>query len=585
MGSQTVTVSPCLHERRPDAAMAGAVKRNDRGALTLADGMIVPGASDLTLNADGRVLARLAMALGAADIGGDLSDSERRLLEESRATFSIPSSSVDDLRHAIQAGHDPLGAWFLRMRSPVARRRTGAFYTPSALVEPMVDWVLSQDPDRLVDPGSGSGRFVACAVRRNRSLPVIAVDLDPLATILTRATLATLGAEAATVINGDYTTFDLPPIAGRTAFVGNPPYVRHHDLSPEAKAWAVAAGRQLGHDVSTLAGLHVHFFLATALRARPGDVGCFVTSAEWLDVNYGAIVRHLLLNGLGGRALHLIDPRAVPFEDAMTTAVITCFRVGAAPQSMRVRCVAQPEELRDLANGQEVSWSTLEQARRWTPLILEREAGSAPGDTVPLRTLARVHRGVVTGANSFFVLTRERARALGIEEWCRPALTSAEEILHSNGIVRDGPERRLLLDVPPDVDRGAHPRLDAYLRSGEASSDGKQPVAERYIPSHRRPWWYLGRTTPPPVVASYMARQAPVFALNPDGLAIINIAHGIYPTENLNPPQLADFVAALNAARDSFIGRGRTYHGGLEKFEPREMEALLVPIPNLRRRG
>jgi hypothetical protein len=74
-----------------------------------------------------------------------------------------------------------------------------------------------------------------------------------------------------------------------------------------------------------------------------------------------------------------------------------------------------------------------------------------------------------------------------------------------------------------------------------------------------------------------MARQAPTFALNPDGLVIVNIAHGIYPRHHRTPEQLTALVEALNHARATFRGNGRTYHGGLEKFEPREMESLLVP--------
>jgi hypothetical protein len=40
--------------------------------------------------------------------------------------------------------------------------------------------------------------------------------------------------------------------------------------------------------------------------------------------------------------------------------------------------------------------------------------------------------------------------------------------------------------------------------------------------------------------------------------------------------ELQRLVAHLNEVRHSFRGRGRTYQGGLEKFEPREMEALPV---------
>ncbi len=75
-------------------------------------------------------------------------------------------------------------------------------------------------------------------------------------------------------------------------------------------------------------------------------------------------------------------------------------------------------------------------------------------------------------------------------------------------------------------------------------------------------------------MASYMARQAPALALNPDGLVLLNIGHGVWPADGIDAN---DLVERLNKARASFTGSGRTYHGGLEKFEPREMEALVLP--------
>jgi adenine-specific DNA-methyltransferase len=172
------------------------------------------------------------------------------------------------------------------------------------------------------------------------------------------------------------------------------------------------------------------------------------------------------------------------------------------------------------------------------------------------------------------VLERQRAADLGLLPWCRPAITDAQEIIRSGGVIRDTSTRKLLLDIPREVDRTAYPRLDAYLRLGEVSRAGEPAIAARYIARHRRPWWWVGRQLPPPIVASYMARQAPAFALNPDGLALINIGHGLYPREDLAGGRLAALCAHLNAARNTFRGQGRTYQGGLEKFEPNEMEAL-----------
>lgn len=515
---------------------------------------------------------QLAVALGATKTGGPLSAAERQLCDEARAGLAVSEADFAEARQMIRAGGDPLGDSLCRLRSGAERRRQGAFYTPPAIVGPMVDWVLAQAPQRVVDPGCGSGRFSAVLARRSPDLEIWAFDLDPIQTLLSRATLATLGARNVHVVQGDYLMAELPPAHGRTAFISNPPYVRHHDLGPAVKAWGAAAAGKLGHPFSGLAGLHAHFFLATAQLGSPGDVGCFVTSAEWLDVGYGSIIRSLLLDGLGGHALHVVEPSATAFDDAQTTAVITCFELGSQRQALNVRRVSSLMDLVHLDQGRPVAKTAFVEASRWSPLTKQHEAPDRPAHR--LGDVVHVHRGMVTGANDYLVLPRERAAALGLLPWCVPAITDGKEILESKGVVRDGRWRKVLLRIPRDIDRQAFPALDAYLRLGETPAGDPRAIASRYISSHRRPWWYLGQHEPPPIVASYMARQPPVFALNPDGLAVINIAHGLYPKTPMTQPELEALVASLNEARNGFRGRGRTYQGGLEKFEPREMEAL-----------
>jgi hypothetical protein len=72
-----------------------------------------------------------------------------------------------------------------------------------------------------------------------------------------------------------------------------------------------------------------------------------------------------------------------------------------------------------------------------------------------------------------------------------------------------------------------------------------------------------------------MARRPPAFVRNAAGARHINIAHGIYPREPLSDRVLKSLVEYLS--NSVCVSEGRTYAGGLTKFEPREMERLLVP--------
>ena len=80
-------------------------------------------------------------------------------------------------------------------------------------------------------------------------------------------------------------------------------------------------------------------------------------------------------------------------------------------------------------------------------------------------------------------------------------------------------------------------------------------------------------------MASYMGRRPPVFVRNQAGVSYLNIAHGLYPREPLDPGVLDALAAFL--CQSVSPEQGRVYAGGLIKFEPREMERLLVPGPAL----
>ena len=534
--------------------------------------------SDMTGNgrprwANGEIgVARAALALGAADAGGPLSRSEAALARAAAALPPPPEHELRDAAESIREGGDPLGERLLAARPQPARRAIGQVFTPDAIAQPMIEWTLDRRPDRVVDAGCGSGRF-ALAVARRSSTAIVACDADPLAALTTRAGLAVLGRSAgAVVVHGDYTRALLPAHDGRTAFVGNPPYVRHHGLGAAAKAWARRAAKRAGIRVSGLAGLHTHFFLATALHGRPGDVGCFVTSAEWLDVNYGEAVRRLLLDGLGGRSIHVLAPDSLPFGDAITTAAITCFEIGMKPRAVRMRMAADAEALPPLTAGRPIARERLEAARRWSPFV--RAARAIPDGYVELGELCRVHRGAVTGANATWIVPTDGPAPVP-PRYLTPSVTRARELIAAGDRLASAAGLRRVIDLPADLDEldpSELPGVERFLRAAQA--DG---AADGYVARHRKAWWSVGLREPAPILATYMARRAPAFVRNAAGARHINIAHGIYPREPLPARALDRLAKALRESAS--VGLGRTYAGGLVKFEPREMERIPVPPP------
>ena len=531
-------------------------------------------------------LAGAAVRLGAAQVAG-WSEAEQRL-----AAAAYPGEGeIGHVRSRILAGEDPLGEAFCRLRGPAQRRPSGQTFTPAPVVRSMVGWAArTLAPARVVDPGTGSARFLAAAGRRWPEATLLGVETDPLAAMIGRATLAAAGmAGRAGITLGDYRSLRLAPAGGPTLFLGNPPYVRHHQIPVGWKSWLRSAAASQGLAASGLAGLHVHFFLATAVHAVPGDAGVLVTAAEWLDVNYGSLVRSLLLGPLGGQSVHLLDPAVPAFTDAVVTTAITCFRPGRRPAGLRLRRVARLADLGELRGGTAVPAPVLRAASRWTPLVSRAApaAGSGAGAAgaarrgrlpvgqVEMGELCRVHRGQVTGANRVWVTAGNPAGLPG--RFLFPAVTRASELFRAGGTLATAARLRSVIDLPADLAELAPAELALVTRFlAEAEAAG---AAGSYIACHRKPWWRVRLRTPAPILATYMARRPPAFVRNLAGARHVNIAHGLYPREPLPPAALDGLAAYLRGSVTR--GQGRTYAGGLIKFEPGEMERLPVPVPAL----
>lgn len=451
----------------------------------------------------------------------------------------------------------------------------GATYTPQRIVAEMVRWArATRTPERVVDPGVGSGRYLRRAAAAFPEAQLLGVDVDPLAALLARASLATAGlADRAAIEAIDYRELVLPEIGGPTLFIGNPPYVRHHQIDSKWKRWLSATAAMHGYNASQLAGLHVHFYLATAGLARPGDLGTFITSSEWLDVNYGRLVRELFLGRLGGTSLVVIDPAARPFPDAATTAVITTFETDKKPSSLRVRRAETTEDVGPVGSGATIRRERFEAENRWSHIL--RAPPDVPEGYIELGEICRVHRGQVTGANKVWIAEMNEAASHLPETVLYRSVTRGRELIKAGAFLRDSGHLRHVIDLPVDLDvldSAERRAVEKFLRWAK-----RRGAHEGYVARHRSAWWSVGLREAPPILSTYMARRPPTFVRNKVGARYINIAHGIYPREPMTQRALDRLRTFLAGAAEE--ARGRVYAGGLQKFEPRELER--IPIPQL----
>ena len=489
------------------------------------------------------------------------------------ASDMVMAGSCHPFARTLAAGGDPLGDAFCRIRSAAERRPFGQTFTPPSIVQAMFSRAREQSTDYslIVDPGAGTGRFTMAAAAAFPNARLLAVEPDPLCAFLLKANASSLGfLDRLEIVQADFRSIRLPLRWGSTLFIGNPPFVRHHDIAPEWKDWYARKVADLGcANASKLAGMHLHFFVAACLLAQPGDFGIFVTAAEWMSSGYGHALRQLLCGVMGGLSVHEIDCKSAPFPGTLATAAITAFTPGGRHQELILGKVASALALGSLRGGVAHKREVLQGRARWD--IDGEPSGSASLRTSKVGDFFRVSRGAVTGANRVWVAGEHAAKLPS--RFLLPCVTAARDLFSRYdaghqletecGLLRVVSLPVSLLDLPAEEQVA----VEEFLRWAQV-----QGADTSYVARHRAAWWSVVLPPAPPIICTYMARRPPVFLRNHIGARLLNIAHGLYPRHPMTAEQLNLACRLLNEG--SSLEQGRSYAGGLMKFEPGTVEAM-----------
>jgi hypothetical protein len=481
------------------------------------------------------------------------------------------------------------------LRSAAERNRLGQFATPAPLALDMAhlgkSLLPARGPVRFLDPGFGSGGLFYAArktVGAARLRSAVGFETDPAFAAEAERLWADFGLR---VRVQDFCTA-APPADDAdkaTLVLCNPPYVRHHHLSAKQKADLRRRTQQLGLRVSGLTGLYGYFVLLAHQWLAERGVGVWLMPAEFLDVNYGRALKEYLTSRVTLHRIHRFDPEGVQFADALVSSVVVAFTNEPPPASHQVRLTTgnrllEPELVCALP------MTELRPEAKWGPRFSRPTSPAAMDGAITIGDLFAVRRGLATGANDFFILERAKARAMGLPDAVlRPILPSPRHVQGpyidraADGFPAGLPQLVLLdCDLPIELVRQRHPELAAYLELGE-----RQGIPRRYLPAHRTLWYRQEQRPAAPVVCTYMGRQnggrGLRFLRNRSDATAPNVYLLLYPRPALAAQAKRDasavdrlFAALTEAAADLTRG-GRVYGGGLNKIEPKELEAIELP--------
>jgi adenine-specific DNA-methyltransferase len=527
--------------------------------------------------------------------------------------LEAPQFLTDAIYEAVQRPHAATfnlwGELYSALIPQSYRRRIGQFWTDEQIAEWMVAWLLQPHPRCLADVGCGAGNFLLKAAQRleknNNTTQLHGYDISPLllnvmlAAFLTHPWDKPPALPALTVQN--YLGATLP--ADADAVVCNPPYTRHHHIAPELKdALQTFFKARLRLDVSRQGTLAFYFLLKLIAEMADGARAAVIVPMEVLDARYGQAAKRALTQQTTLMATIHFSPEMNAFHKVDVGALILLFKKGYEKQNQvrhltlnalptteeLLNCLnTRPPEASDLTFGSLVvqPQDDLLDVSKWLSIATTEVSDvrwHSSGLVVPLKSLAKVVRGIATGANEFFVLPTQKVKLCSLEPYVVRTLQRNREI---QDIVLDEDrwqslsdegKRVWLLYLNGDAVSG-RPELHSYLAEGEAKGYHLRSLVQT-----RRKWYAMEQRAIPPIFFTILTRGNPRFILNQAGVRPLNMFSLIYPNRHVTEANATDLLWALLNSKFSLSrlhSVSRTYGGNTLKVEPRELDNLPVINP------
>jgi adenine-specific DNA-methyltransferase len=477
-----------------------------------------------------------------------------------------------------------------------SRKLRGGYYTPLELAQYLVKWGIREDTKRILEPSCGDGNFILAVLQRlsnvsGLSPSITAIELMPDELNKAKDRVKQFGQNGAQIdwVRQDF--FEaynhLQKNGGFNLIVGNPPFIRFQYFDDDSRNLAFSHLRYAGYKPTKLANAWAAFVQLSIELLQEGGRLAMVLPAELLQVKYA----HELRDRLATQFEHIVIVgfKRLVFPEIQQEVVLLLAegKRESADLTSDIHTIQfqNEEELSSLNNLNDIiAHVPAKHSRRgmkWTSLFLDEAAFAALDEAEnaaglrPLGYFAEVDVGIVTGRNSFFILTESQKNEFQAASLTVPIIGRTAALKTTGFNKSDFCEYKkqypaFLLNLN-GIGYGDFPQeVKDYIKSGEDEN-----IHRGYKCRIRKRWYDVPSIHTPDAFLFRQIHRYPLMVVNEAKATSTDTIHRVRVKEGVDIRLLATiFFNSLTLAWAEVCGR--SYGGGVLELEPREAEELPI---------
>lgn len=453
------------------------------------------------------------------------------------------------------------------------RKRFGQFFTHPSVASFMVDWVLSSKSRSLYDPAFGLGAFYHAA-KSIKKLIFTGSEIDP---SIIKFWHQEMKDKKVIIREENYLK-----AWGREYdnIVCNPPYMRFQKFLDREQIYQEFYDKT-GLSISGYTNIASVFLLKSLSELKQGGRLAYVMPLEFLNTGYGVLIKKKLIEKQHLKAIISLNCEKDVFPDVITSVGIVLVDSAHKSDYVDFYNVDDIDDLKAILTTtpvNSIAISELQPSEKWMHYLKSHKVNFHNKHLTQLSYYGKFVRGIATGANDFFVASKQYFMDLKIhDKEIVACITRSSQInkpffSQSDYDALEKTDANVFLFSPNGE---VSPSAQRYIQWGESSGYNK-----RFLAKTRNPWYKTELRYPSPILIGVFSRGGYKIIRNTSRALNLTCYHGFQ--SNLFGDLYVDhlFLYLLSDAGRKILSLNmRRYGDSLDKFEPNDLNQSLVPLP------